>query len=102
MGARTGLMCLDIGTTGGLLWAWWWRNFGFHEIRGISLPTEDLLDSEKGLCSMESTGLLSSRTVQNCPLPQHVSTRWQEQIQFVGHCARRRTKSRNPAIRREI
>jgi hypothetical protein len=50
-GAWTGLIWLDIGKGGGLLWMRWWT-FGFHKIRGISWVVEDVLASQEGLCSM--------------------------------------------------
>ena len=56
-GAWTGSIWLRIRTGGGLLWMRKWT-FGFHNIRGISWVAEDLLVSEKGLCSMELVGWL--------------------------------------------
>jgi hypothetical protein len=50
--AWTGSIWLRTGTDGRLLWMWWWT-IGFHIMPGISWLSEDLLASQKGLCSME-------------------------------------------------
>jgi len=47
-----GCIWLRIGTSGGLLWIWWWT-FEFHKRQGTSRLAEWLLASQ-GLCSMES------------------------------------------------
>ena len=41
-GAWTGLICLSIRTSCGLLWTRWWT-FGFHKMRSISGRSEKLL-----------------------------------------------------------
>jgi hypothetical protein len=51
-GAWPGLIWLRKGTCGGLLWKRYWTS-GFHKMRGISWPSEELLASQEGLCSME-------------------------------------------------
>ena len=43
---------LRIGTGGGLLSIRWWT-FGFHKKKRISWVAEELLASQKGVCSME-------------------------------------------------
>ena len=47
---------LRIGTGGGLLWLREW-NFGFHKMRRISWPAEDLLASQEGVCSVERVSI---------------------------------------------
>jgi hypothetical protein len=50
---RTGLICLRIGTNGGLLWTWQ-ETFGFHKMLGNSWVASQLAAFQKELSSMES------------------------------------------------
>jgi hypothetical protein len=47
----TGSMWLRIGTSGGLLWTWWWT-FGFLKMLGSSWVAAQLAASQEGLSSI--------------------------------------------------
>jgi len=55
--AWTVLISLKIGTDCGRLWARWWT-VGFHKVRGLSWPAEELLAST-GLCSVQALSYTS-------------------------------------------
>jgi hypothetical protein len=58
-GALTELVCLRIGTSGGLLWMRYWT-FGFHKMRAISWIAEDLLVFKGSLCCKQLVSYLVS------------------------------------------
>jgi len=51
-GAWTGVICLTIWTSDGVLWTRLW-NFEFHKMQGIYWLAEEQSASQDGLCSME-------------------------------------------------
>ena len=59
-GAWTGFIWLRTRTYGRLFWTWW-LNFRFHEIRGPSRLSKEIVCSQEWLCLMEFGSLLGTK-----------------------------------------